>query len=89
MDPASTIAGTDNQPTKANHTNEEESMTEFTRRLIDEIEADTDMRTTAERRAERARIERNRIRRKTNQMLRDITGTNAREAREDMGLSRY
>lgn len=64
-------------------------MTEFTRRLIAEIEADTDMRTTAERRAERARIERNRIRRKTNQMLRDITGTSARAAREDMGLSRY
>lgn len=32
--------------------------------------------------------ERNRIRRETNQMLRDITGTSARAAREDMGLSR-
>ncbi len=31
---------------------------------------------------------RNRIRRETNDMLRDITGTSARAAREDMGLPR-
>lgn len=34
------------------------------------------------------RQERNRIRRETNQILRDITGTSARAAREDMGLAR-
>jgi hypothetical protein len=32
------------------------------------------------------RKERNEIRRETNQILRDLTGTSARAAREDMGL---
>ena len=35
------------------------------------------------------RQERNRIRRERNQMLRDLCGTSAKAAREDMGLGRY
>lgn len=43
---------------------------------------------TAKNISERKRAERNRIRRETNAMLREITGTSARAAREDMGLAR-